>query len=98
MRVGSRGKCAPRADIAPRAEAKAKGEIRYHGHLCKMCGETLRFVSTNACVSCKATADRLRYCRINGEDRKYLEGGGNATISEQDNRDFLSALAKEKAR
>jgi len=87
----------PEEDMDPRTEARDSGSKRYHGHTCKECGGTWRFVHDNSCVDCKKLAARERYYRITEAQRRYAEAGGDARINPVTNRQFLSALAREKA-
>jgi len=87
----------PGEDDEPRAEAQAQGLKQYAGHECQICGSRRRFVGNNACVTCKMARDRVRYFQTTNPGRRYLEEDGDCRISDKVNRDFLSALAKEKA-
>lgn len=42
--------------ISPRIEAAKKGEKRYQGKPCKSCGDTVRYTTNSACVSCTLKA------------------------------------------
>ena len=78
-----------------RLAASAAKIKRYLGRECSKCGGTLRFVYSGACVACKHLSD---YTRIKERgERINLWEPGYARISEEDNRAFLSDLAKEKA-
>ncbi len=86
-----------------RLAAQAHGLKRYLGPKCNICNQYLRFVYNNACVKCKFAADMARYYRKTDESsepiRRYFADGDleGAKISEHANRQFLSALAREKA-
>ena len=77
-----------------RLDAQLHGLKRYLGYICETCGESLRFVRNNACVTCKTLADYQSYTKS-----RYirLDEVGTARISDEANRLFLSALAREKA-
>jgi len=90
-----KGKQAPLEDREPREAARAKGLKQYAGHECRACHATKRFVSNNACVACKAVADRLRYFQITNPTRRYLEEDSSPNISRNANLAFLSALSTE---
>ena len=57
---------------SPRTAAAKKGERRYQGSPCRICGHTIRLTTTGACVSCnrrnsKQHRDDIRKMLIEAE-------------------------------
>jgi len=53
-----------RPDVFAREKARISGLLHYHGKPCKVCGATLRYVSTNNCFSCNKVSAYKRSQRI----------------------------------